>query len=271
VTPLCQREASSCGACCGLYNRRDHSRRAVAARLDERTRALAPVPRTPEAFREAARRLAASEPAPLFPSVRLCPLLGWLDSDRTRVGCLAHPAATGGPDLRDCGAYDARTCETFLCPSHSFLSEEEAALVDRVCADAHLYGLVVTDVPFFRAALAAVGERAGARVERRHVEAAQFRNALRRLFAMKEELRPGSEGLYGAFRPGPGGEDLPREIDYAALGRGRSPLDAILTCIGADPRSGNDLDALEAEVARRLDACARAFPALCPPAGVARS
>jgi len=261
VIPLCQREASSCGACCGLYNRRDHSRPAVAARLDERTRALAGVPRTPKAFREAARRLAASEPEPLFPSVRICPLLGWLDPGRTRIGCLAHPAATGGPDLRDCGAYDARTCESFLCPSHSWLAEEEAALVDRVCADVHLYGLVVTDVPFVRAALAAVEERVGARVERRHVEAAPFRSALRRLFDLKGQLEPGSEGLYGAFRPGEGGEPVPREIDYTALGRGRSAHDAILICVGADPRSGNDLDALDAEVGQRLDACGRTFPA----------
>jgi hypothetical protein len=67
VIPLCQRQTSSCGACCGLYNRRDHSRPAVAARLDAHTRALALVPRTPAGFREAARRLAASEPEPLFP------------------------------------------------------------------------------------------------------------------------------------------------------------------------------------------------------------
>ena len=46
-----------------------------------------------------------------------------------------------------------------------------------------------------------------------------------------------------------------------ALRRDRSPWDALLTCAGADPRSGNDLDALEAEVRRRLDACVRAFGA----------
>ncbi len=76
-----------------------------------------------------------------------------------------------------------------------------------------------------------------------------------------QELAPGSEGLYGAFRPGPDGDPLPRQIDYAALGRERaSAYDELLTCVGADPRSGNDLDALEGEVRRRLDACARALP-----------
>ncbi len=115
----------------------------------------------------------------------------------------------------------------------------------------------MTDVPFVRAALGAVAALAGAAVERRHLASEPVRDALRSLFALKEELEPGSEGHFGAFRPDAAGEPAPRHIDYAALGRGRSPHDAILTCMGADPRSGNDLDALEAEVRRRLEACAR--------------
>ena len=256
---LCQRPASSCGACCGLYNRADHSPRALSRLLDARTDALHALPRTEEAYRVAAARLADGGAEPVFPSVRVCPLLGWLDAGRTRVGCLGHPAATGGPDLRDCGVYDAFTCESFLCPSHAWLSEEEAEIVDQVCADALLYGLVVTDVPFVRAVLAAVAGFFGAAVERRHLERPGLRDALRALFALKQELEPGSEGLFGAFRPDAAGEPVPRAIDYAATGRPGSPYDAILTCVGADPRSGNDLDRLEGEVRRRLDACARAL------------
>jgi hypothetical protein len=260
VRPLCQRAASSCGACCGLYNVAEPSAPEVRRRLDARTDALAGLPRTPEAFRAAAARGRGAGPPPLFPSVRVCPLLGWIDEARTRVGCLAHPAVTGGPDLRDCGAYDVATCDAFLCPSHAWLAEGEAEIVDRTCADAVLYGLVVTDVPFVRAVLAAVADLAGARVEARHLEEGGFRRALRGVLALKEELEPGSDGLFGAFRPGDDGEPVPRLIDYAAMGRERSPHDAILTCVGADPRSGNDLDRLEGEVRRRLDACARAFP-----------
>jgi hypothetical protein len=259
---LCQRVGASCGACCGLYNRSELSRAAVTELLDRRTEALAGVPRTPAAFQAAAGRLRVEEQAPLFPSVRVCPLLGWLDPARTRVGCLAHPLAKGGPDLRDCGAYDVRTCDGFFCPSHSWLSEEEADLAAHACAgDPYLYGLVVTDVPFLRATLGAVAALAGARVERRHLGDATFLSALRRLLALKEELAPGSDGLFGAFRAGADDEPVPRAIDYASLGRaGASPHDAILTSVGADPRSGNDLDALEAEVSARLEACAEAFP-----------
>ena len=168
---------------------------------------------------------------------------------------------TGGVDLRDCGVYDVTTCDAFLCPSHAWLSEEEAALAAAATGgDYHLYGLVVTDVPFLRATLAGVAARAGARVERRHLEHAPFRAALGRLLALKEELAPGSDGLFGAFRAGADGEPVPRRIDYGALGRDASAVDEILTCAGADPRSGNDLDRLEDEVRARLDAAARAFP-----------
>ena len=79
--------------------------------------------------------------------------------------------------------YDAEICESFLCPSFSWLSEEEAALAEVATGDFHLYGLVVTDVPFLRAVLGAVAAGAGARVERRHLEDARFRGALRRLLA----------------------------------------------------------------------------------------
>jgi hypothetical protein len=264
---LCQRGSASCGACCGLYNRRDPGRAAVRAELARRTGRLRELPRTPEAFGAAAAALLADGPPPLFPSVRVCPLLGFLDDAGTRVGCLAHPAATGGPDLRDCGAYDARICDTFFCPSFSWLTEEEAALAEAAVADFHLYGLVVTDVPFLRASLAGVAALVGARVELRHVAGAPFRAALRRLLALKEELAPGSDGIFGAFaaRRGDGpaadrDEVVPRRLDYPALERAPSPYDEILTCAGADPRSGNDLDRLESEVRRRLDACAASFP-----------
>jgi hypothetical protein len=286
---LCQRPTASCGACCGLYNRADPSRPKVREELRRRTRALVPVPRTPEAFRAAAHRLEADAPPPLFPSVRVCALLGFLDDREERIGCLAHPAATGGPDLRDCGVYDASICESFLCPSFAWLSEGEAAIAERATGgDSHLYGLVVTDVPFLRAVLEALADGAGAKVELRHLEDERFRGALRRVLALKTQLAPGSDGLFGAFRArraqaqpdeaateragGSGGrersecppaemdEDVPRRVDYAATGRPASRYDAILTCAGADPRSGNDLDRLEAEVRRRLDGAIRAFP-----------
>jgi len=257
---LCQRAGASCGACCGLYNRRDLRRTALRAELRRRTAVLASAPRTLAGFRGAAEELARGLPEPLFSSVRVCPLLGFLDPGETRVGCLAHPLATGGEDLRDAGVYDASTCERFLCPSFSWLTEGEAEIAELGSGDFHLYGLVVTDVPFLRAVLAGLAARLGEAVRRRHLGHPPFTAALRSLLALKEELAPGSEGLFGAFRPAGDGGEAPRTIGYERLGRERSPHDAILLCAGADPRSGNDLEALESEVTRRLDAAVRAFP-----------
>jgi hypothetical protein len=280
---LCQRPGASCGACCGLYNAQDHGREAAAPLLRRRTELLRRTEKTLPAFRAAAARLAAEGPAPLFHSVRVCPLLGYLDAAETRVGCLAHPLANGGVELRAAGAYDVMTCEMFLCPSHAWLTEEEAALCELACAvggadraahastgargpaaaagmaDWHLYGLVITDVPFLRACLGAVAALTGARVEARHLEQRRFHEALARLLALKQELAPGSDGLFGAFKPGRDGGEVPRRIDYEALARNGSPYDTILTCAGADPRSGNDLDELEGEVRRRLEGCGKAF------------
>lgn len=250
---LCQRPRASCGACCGAYNRRDPGRAGVHAELSRHTRALARVERTPAAFRAAAERLAADAPEPIFPSIRVCQLLGFLDAQETRVGCLAHPKATGGPDLRACGAYDVETCEAFLCPSHAGLTEREAAIVEAV-TDWHLYGLVAPDGPFVRALLDALALATGRPVEPEAVRAQPVAAALRSLLAIKEELEPGSDGLFAAFH---------RLADGAWSERG--PSDAaearavLLAKLGGDARSGNDAELLEQELGERLDAAVRAL------------
>jgi hypothetical protein len=218
----------------------------MRAELTRHTRALARVERTPAAFRDAVARLEADAPEPLFPSIRVCQLLGFLDDAETRVGCLAHPKVTGGVDLRACGVYDVETCEAFLCPSHAVLTEPMAAIVEG-STDAYLYGLVVTDGPFVRAVLEGLAEATGRPVEPADLRNRAFAAALRRLFAIKEALAPGSDGIFGAFRRG----SPPRPDDPAA-----SVSEAIARTLGADDRSGNDGDRIEEELRLRFDACA---------------
>jgi len=251
---LCQRARASCGACCGLYNRRDLGRAAVRAELTRHTRALARAERTPEGFRAAARRLEDDAPPALFPSIRVCQLVGFLDERETRVGCLAHPKATGGIDLRACGVYDVDTCESFLCPSHATLTEAEAAIVE-AATDFHLYGLLVTDAGFVRAVLDGLARSAGRAVEPALVREGTLTAALRRLFAVKEELEPGSDGLFGAFRHGAGAAGAPEP---------QPGPEAILAALGADERSGNDLELLEDEVRARFATCVAALRSCQP-------
>jgi len=230
---LCQPgRGASCGACCGLYNFQDHSRAALTARLGAQTDALRGAPRTPEGFRAAA--LEVTE-APMFPAVRVCPLLGFLDDAGTRVGCLAHPLSTGGVDLRDCGRYRSDICEGFTCPSFTWLDDSAARLVQAACADWYLYGLVITDVDFVRGCLALVSRGLGetAPTERIRSTLAAL-TAMRELFLLKERAPDRLMGgaVFGRFVPDAEGEPVLRLLDYAALGLPAVPEDDVVLCLG---------------------------------------
>ena len=248
---LCQAGPASCGACCGQFNFADHSREAVAAELRRHTRALAPVPRTRASFLEVASALKSPAPAPLFPLVRVCPLLGFLDGAEQRVGCLAHPRVTGGADLRDCGVYSADTCETFTCPSFLWLDDALAGLVRDACADWYVYGLVVTDVEFVRGALDLL-----TRALCRPVTAAELQGRalpeVAALFALKAEApgRPANGRVFGRFSHEGGEEPALRTLDVRALGLAPAPEDALVLCLGYAPDSGEALEAAR-EVVRR--------------------
>jgi hypothetical protein len=262
---LCQPgQGASCGACCGLYNFRDHSRAALTERLAAQTERVRPLARTPEAYGAAAREmLEARREAPLFPAVRVCPLLGFLDEARTRVGCLGHPLTTGGVDLRDCGVYRADICETFTCPSFGWLTDAQARLVQAACADWYLYGLVITDVEFVRGCLKLLewelGGPADLEALRTRPEALQ---AVRRLFTLKETApgRGTHAAVFGRFTRDTEGEPVSRTLDYAALGAHAAPEDDVVLCLGYVPERLEDLTAARELVRAHVRAVARALP-----------
>lgn len=270
---LCQPGGgASCGACCGLYNFRDHSRAALRARLQRHGEALAGVAREPAAFQSAAREVLAKERREaLFPAVRICPLLGFLPPQQAgeaeRVGCLAHPRVTGGVDLRDCGVYRAEVCETFTCPSFGWLGDAQARLVQAACADWYLYGLVITDVEFVQGCLRLLAWECGQEVAPARLAAHPAALAgLRALFALKEEAAarsaPGAEGdggVFGRFRPDAEGEPQLQALDYAALGLHAAPEDDVVVCLGTLPRSREALEAARAQVRERVRAVAEAL------------
>ncbi|WNG23624.1 hypothetical protein F0U62_05965 [Cystobacter fuscus] len=243
---LCQPgRGASCGACCGLYNFRDHSRASLTARLNEQTEAFAALPPKHGAWRTRALALLESRRAsPLFPAVRVCPLLGFVDEERTRVGCLGHPKVTGGVDLRDCGVYHAELCETFTCPSFTWLTDAQARLIQVACADWYLYGLVLTDVEFVRGCLRLLEwELAGPVDPERLTTHPEALDAVRRLFALKESApdRSTHAAVFGRFIPDTEGEPLSRTLDYAALGARTAPEDEVVLCLGYVPTTVEEL------------------------------
>lgn len=243
---LCQPGGrASCGACCGLYNFRRRSRAALAGALHRRTDHVLPLPKTREAYARAARSLRRWDKDPLFPPVRLCPLLGFVDEERTRVGCLAHPAVTGGVDLRDAGAYDARTCATFECPSFLWLDGPQARLVRAACPDWYLYGLVITDVELVRGTLRLVSDGLGSTAKPDAIVAnPRALAAMAALLALKETApeRPDDADIFGRFAADDLGEPVPRILEYERLGAGPAPEDEVVLTLGYDPADAAALE-----------------------------
>jgi hypothetical protein len=233
----------------------------VATTLARAREVLRDAPRTPGAFRERALQLRAAGETPLFPAVRVCPLLGFLDDGHTRVGCLAHPQVIG-VDLRDCGAYTSDVCEGFRCPSHAWLTEAQAALVQAACPDWYLYGLVITDVDWIKAALSLVeSERAAPVDPRRILQRPEALAACTRLLALKETApgRPVDARIFGGFAPDADGEPVLRVLDYAALGAPTAPEDTALLCLGYAPESAEQLESARLLIRGHVQALARAL------------
>jgi hypothetical protein len=261
---LCQPgKGASCGACCGLYNFRDHSRAALTQRLAEQTAHLRDVPKQLPAYRAAAQELTlARRETPLFPTVRVCPLLGFIDQDQKQVGCLGHPNVTGGVDLRDCGVYRSAVCETFTCPSFGWLDDAQARLVQAACPDWYLYGLVITDVEFVRGCLRLIEREVGgpAKPETLMSRPAAL-EAVRRLFAFKETAtgRNPLASVFGRFTPDTHGEPVSRTINYGRLSLRSAPEDDVVLCLGYSADDADTLIAARERVRMLVRAVARAL------------
>jgi hypothetical protein len=187
---LCQPDPSqSCGACCGLYNWEDHSRKALSPLLEKRSDLFSSLGREPEIFQAAYARAMFPPGRKLLEEIHNCEFLGFLDGEKKRVGCLLHPSVNGGRDLREHCFYGKEICAGHFCPSHTHLTRVEQKSVVAALEDWYLYGLVITDIDlvkeFFRQAQTRLGDSLREeRLERRWV-----REALREFFALKESWK----------------------------------------------------------------------------------
>lgn len=165
---LCQvSDRVSCGACCGLYNVKDLSKTRLEAMLTERTDAFASVPRSEEGLDGFRLRIesASSSPGRPFPEFHHCPFLGLIGPDKSRVGCLLHPAASGndGKDFRWVSWYGAMACRIYFCPTQRHLAPSYQRIVRETADHWYLYGLIVTEhrllAAFFREVENRIGRR----------------------------------------------------------------------------------------------------------------
>lgn len=146
---LCQvSETVSCGACCGLYNLPNLSREKLEVLLSMRTEAFASVPRTEDGIYEFKRENKGphrlSRP---FLGFHHCPFLGLIGDEKSRVGCLLHPAVPGnnGVDYRSLSWYGEKACRTYFCPATSKLPSVYQQILLQTIDDWYVFGLIVTE------------------------------------------------------------------------------------------------------------------------------
>jgi hypothetical protein len=187
---ICQPDPSkSCGACCGLYNWEDHSRKALSPLLEKRSDLFSSLGRDPEIFQAAYAQATFPPGRKLLEEIHNCEFLGFLDGERKRVGCLLHPSVNGGRDLREHCFYGKEICAGHFCPGHTHLTRVEQKSVVAALEDWYLYGLVITDIDLVKEFFHQAQTRLGDSLREEGLEKEKVRGALREFFALKESWK----------------------------------------------------------------------------------
>lgn len=167
-TYLCQvSETVSCGACCGLYNLPNLSRTKLENLLSKRTEDFSSVPRTEDGIIEFRRKNKGphrlSRP---FPEFHHCSFLGLIGPQKSRVGCLLHPAVPGNNnvDFRSLSWYGEKACRSYFCRSTNKLSAVYLSILIQALDNWYDYGLIVTEYALVTAYFKEVESRIGRNV-----------------------------------------------------------------------------------------------------------
>lgn len=256
---LCQvNEQVSCGACCGLYNVRQASFETLTQILFDRTERFSGVRRDAEPIIQFGRRIEALESRKrLLPEFHSCAFIGLVGNDRTRVGCLLHPAAAGneGVDYRGLSYYGAMACRDYFCPSYSSLS----AMIKKIVQDASIswydYGLIITEAKLLAALFDEVEKKLAAGVSIQHFPGnRQCIHAIRSILSLKINwsYRPHPDaGLCHYFFNDRRYDRKP--VNYHEIGKEPSKYDTIFRELGTAFSSVEELQKAEHELNNLID------------------
>ena len=244
---LCQPDITkSCGACCGLYNWKDHSRAALQGILKIQT-SLVPIYRQTEDF-DTYRKLRdiKIKNNKLFETIYNCEFLGFIDEPQKKVGCLLHPAVTGGNDLRDYCFYGKEICSAHFCPGYSCLTTTEQKAVVHCLDDWYLYGLVITDIDLIKEFFKYAENKIGDSIKEYQLHTPAVANALREFFSFKENWKfKARENRLGKYYFSEAEYNVAR-IEYKERwGIPASRFDRILVSLESEFQTENDVHAAE--------------------------
>jgi hypothetical protein len=243
---LCQPHAcTSCAACCGIYNLVDNTRESLVKRFEYRLTLMEKV-RTGELtledytsvvrHREDGRRI--------FKTIYSCEFVGFLNEERTRVGCMLHPLVTGGEDLRIHSFYGREICDGHFCPSYQKLSPNEAEIVLATVDDWYLYGAVITDIDFVKTFFSLVQNALGEEVSPAKVRGnPRLAGIVKEYFSLKVAwpFCDTSKPRFGKYYFVGEEYDIDR-IDYARLGAEVPVYDPIFLSLASSFGTKDDLD-----------------------------
>ncbi len=139
----------SCASCCGIYNYWGHNREMVKEVLSMQTELLSEWDGTEEDMERIRTEIETNRPPQRFEVIYNCPFSGFLNEERTRVGCLLHPLLRG-EDLREYCRYGKRTCGEAKCQAYTYLNEGESRAIMASAPDWYIYGLAITDIDLVR-------------------------------------------------------------------------------------------------------------------------
>jgi len=165
VPLLCQPDnRKGCAWCCGLYNVRGSGRDELARRLRRRTERFSRAPRTVGGILRYAAETKGEEHLELVdPDFYSCEFVGFLNREKTRVGCLlnARSPGNGGVDWRGLSFHGGSACSGFFCRAFRELTEGERKIIVGSVDDWYLYGSLISDIEYIKGVFGLVEEALG--------------------------------------------------------------------------------------------------------------
>jgi len=246
---LCQPDKTkSCAACCGIYNYVENTRASLVNRFNYRTNLFSKVRRleiTIDDYRDIIRHRENSKR--IYKTIYTCEFVGFLNENRTRVGCMLHPASNNNKDLREISFYGRDICEGHFCPSYQKLTKNEALTVIASLDDWYLYGSVITDIDFVKTFFRIVQDTIGEEISPDVVQAdSSLIEILQKYYALKEMWphRDTTRPRFGKYYFVGEEYDIDR-IDYKGLHAEISLYDPIFLSLSSRFKSREELDKAE--------------------------
>ena len=252
---LCQPDnTKSCAACCGLYNWKDHSRNAIESILAIQTESFQKAKKSVEGLKDQKKCQKHMSNKKLFDTIYNCEFVGYIDHDHKRVGCMLHPAANNGEDLRHYGFYGTKTCSEHFCPSYANLTTTEQKAVVQVSNDWYLYGLTITDIDLVKEFFKQVQDRIGDIIKEKHLQRPAVAEALQAFFSLKENWKfKSSKNRLGKYYFSRAEYSIAR-IEYQKRWQIKpSQFDKILLSLESDFETKEDLHEAESLIEEKID------------------